>query len=72
VYGQSLPVGMEEQGAAQHAGLGTGLIQRAVEVATQKGYKKLAVISAVGTRQYYLKRGFASGEYYLVKDLSPL
>jgi elongator complex protein 3 len=72
VYGQSLPVGMEEHGAAQHAGLGTSLIQQAVEIARQKGYKKLAVISAVGTRQYYLKRGFASGEYYLVKDLSAL
>ena len=29
VYGQSLPVGAEKQGAAQHAGLGTHLLQEA-------------------------------------------
>jgi histone acetyltransferase (RNA polymerase elongator complex component) len=29
----------------------------------------MAVISAVGTRGYYLERGFARGDYYLVRDL---
>jgi histone acetyltransferase (RNA polymerase elongator complex component) len=27
------------------------------------------VISAIGTRQYYLERGFERGELYLVKKL---
>jgi histone acetyltransferase (RNA polymerase elongator complex component) len=31
----------------------------------------MAVISAVGTRQYYLDRGFERGELYLIKSLQP-
>jgi elongator complex protein 3 len=69
VYGQSLPVGEERQGAAQHAGLGTQLLEQAERVAHAHGFRRLAVISAVGTRQYYLDRGFERGEYYLVKSL---
>ena len=30
---------------------------------------RMAVISAVGTRHYYLDRGFSRGELYLVKEL---
>ena len=69
VYGQSLEVGSEQNGAAQHVGLGTELIRRAEQLASQRGYKRLAVIAAVGTRQYYLQRGFERGERYLVKML---
>jgi elongator complex protein 3 len=69
VYGQSLQVGAEKQGAAQHAGLGTRLLQQAEVVAKGKGFARLAVISAVGTRQYYLERGFERGELYLVKNI---
>src|SRR5512140_1622546 len=69
VYGQSLPVGAEKEGAAQHAGLGTRLLQEAERVARQNGFRRLAVISAVGTRHYYLDRGFERGQLYLVKSL---
>jgi elongator complex protein 3 len=69
VYGQSLPVGAEKQGAAQHTGLGTRLLAQAEPIAQAKGFKRMAVISAVGTRGYYLERGFERGELYLTKDL---
>ena len=69
VYGQSLPVGTEARGAAQHAGLGARLIRKAERIARVSGFKRLAVIAAVGTRRYYLKRGFKPGDRYLVKDL---
>jgi elongator complex protein 3 len=69
VYGQSLEVGANLDGAAQHAGLGTRLINQAEKIAQQGGFSRLAVISAVGTRLYYLNRGFERGEAYLVKDL---
>jgi elongator complex protein 3 len=69
VFGQSLPVGAEQSGAAQHAGLGTELLQRAERIAQQGGFTRLAVISAVGTKPYYLERGFERGETYLVKNL---
>lgn len=69
VYGQALPVGVEQSGAAQHAGLGTHLLQKAEEIAREKGFQRLAVIAAIGTRTYYEARGFRRGELYLVKDL---
>lgn len=72
VFGQSLAVGAEQNGVAQHSGLGTELLQRAEAIATQKGFKRMAVISAVGTRLYYLERGFERGELYLVKKLGNL
>jgi len=49
--------------------LGTQLIQQAEVIARQRGYSRLVVISAVGTRPYYLSRGFERGKLYLVKDL---
>jgi elongator complex protein 3 len=69
VYGQSLSFGEEQTGAAQHLGLGTRLLEEADKVARQKGFSRMAVISAVGTRHYYLNRGFERGEYYLVKKI---
>ena len=69
VYGQSLPVGAEKQGAAQHTGLGTRLLAQAEAVANANGFRRMAVISAVGTRGYYLERGFDRGELYLTKTL---
>jgi len=68
VYGQSLAVGTEQSGAAQHTGLGTRLLAEADNLARAKGYRRMAVIAAVGTRQYYLERGFERGELYLRKS----
>ena len=69
VYGQSLQVGEAKDGAAQHTGLGTQLLEKADEIARSHGYRRIAVISAIGTRRYYLDRGYSRGELYLVKDL---
>jgi elongator complex protein 3 len=69
VYGQSLPVGTEQTGAAQHAGLGTRLLEQAEVIASQHGFHRLAVIAAIGTRQYYISRRFKRGETYLVKEI---
>jgi len=69
VYGQSLAVGADREGSAQHVGLGTRLLAEAEAIARGRGFRRMAVISAVGTRGYYLERGFARGELYLVKSL---
>jgi elongator complex protein 3 len=69
VYGQSLEVGEERSGIAQHSGLGTELIERAETIAKQAGYKRLAVIAAVGTRAYYAGRGFKLSDHYMIKGL---
>jgi elongator complex protein 3 len=70
VYGESLPVGREKDGAAQHSGLGTSLLEKAEDIAAASGYQKIAVISAVGTRGYYLDRGYQRGKLYQLKDLN--
>jgi len=69
VYGQSIPVGTEEPGAAQHIGLGARLIEAGEQIARQAGFRRLAVISAIGTRHYYLRQGFDYGDLYMLKAL---
>ncbi len=61
VYGPALPIGNESEGEAQHIGLGTQLVHKAKAMARQAGFAKIAVISAVGTRNYYRKLGFELG-----------
>ncbi len=58
VYGQVQRIGSGQEGAAQHVGLGTRLLEEAARIALASGFHKLAVISAVGTRKYYESRGF--------------
>ncbi len=70
VYGQAVAIGEAEDGRAQHSGLGTRLIERAAEIASEHGYARLAVIAAVGTREYYRKRGFSDGALYQVRMLA--
>ena len=69
VYGQSLEVGEARRGIAQHSGMGTNLIEEAESIAIRKGFQRLAVIAAVGTRAYYAGRGFQLGDLYMVKNL---
>jgi elongator complex protein 3 len=71
VYGQSLELGEAASGRAQHLGLGKQLIEYAAAIARERGYTRLAVISAIGTREYYRKRGFEDGPLYQVRTLRP-
>jgi elongator complex protein 3 len=64
VYGLMTQLGKRDQKLPQHLGLGTKLIEMAQKIATKAGYEKLAVISAIGTREYYRKLGFTDGELY--------
>jgi elongator complex protein 3 len=66
VYGPSLELGNRQAGTAQHAGLGTQMIEEAKRIAREEGYGRLAVIAAVGTRPYYRERGFEQGELYMI------
>ncbi|RMD77432.1 GNAT family N-acetyltransferase [Candidatus Dojkabacteria bacterium] len=68
IYGPSLELEDKKIGAAQHTGLGTKLIERAKVIARDRGFKKLAVIHAVGTKEYYKKRGFSvEGDWLVCK-----
>lgn len=70
VYGLSLGFGTAMPGRAQHLGLGSRLIEKAAEIAVERGYARLAVISAIGTRDYYRARGFQDGELFQIRDLA--
>ena len=69
VYGQAVNIGESQPGKAQHLGLGTLLIEKSVEIVKERRYGNLAVISAIGTREYYRKRGFVDGELYQIREL---
>lgn len=71
VYGQVEAVGKEGESNTQHRGFGKQLLQRAERLAQENGYKKLSVISAIGTREYYEKQGFEQGKRYQHKHLRP-
>jgi elongator complex protein 3 len=70
VYGPVVRLGESAQGEAQHVGLGAGLIAEAERQARAAGYGRLAVISAIGTREYYRRQGFESDGLYMAKPLS--
>lgn len=69
VYGPALPLGDEADGEGQHLGLGLRLLAHAEQIAREQGFKKIAVISAIGTREYYRKRGFEVEGLYMTKRL---
>jgi len=69
VYGPALELGSRRQWSAQHAGIGTRLLDEARHIARQEGFRRLAVIAAVGTRPYYRERGFIPGELYMFEEL---
>ena len=68
-YGQQLSLGKHQDDAAQHKGLGKRLVEEAERIATQAGFKKMAVISGVGVRGYYRKLGYRKIGTYMVKTL---
>ncbi len=69
VYGPALEIGAASAGEAQHLGLGTRLVEQAANIARNAGVKRLSVIAAIGTREYYRRLGFEQGELYMSKDL---
>ena len=64
VYGRLVGLGERRAGRSQHLGLGSVLIERAAAMAAAGGFADLAVISAVGTRDYYRRLGFTDGRLY--------
>jgi elongator complex protein 3 len=69
VYGPALNLGDDSRGEAQHAGLGARLVAEAKAMAGAAGYRRLAVISAVGTRAYYARHGFEPDGLYMTAAL---
>ena len=69
IYGPAVPIGEGNQGEAQHLGLGAQLLQKAKEMSRQSGYSRIAVISAIGTREYYARHGFEMDGLYMTMEI---
>ena len=59
VYGNRIQLMDNTKATTQHRGFGKKLVAKAEEIARNNGYEKIAVISGVGVRKYYEKRGYS-------------
>ncbi|XP_044795663.1 elongator complex protein 3 isoform X4 [Bubalus kerabau] len=70
VYGSVVPVSSRDPTKFQHQGFGMLLMEEAERIAREEhGSGKIAVISGVGTRNYYRKIGYRLQGPYMVKTL---
>jgi elongator complex protein 3 len=70
VYGPLVPVGKHSSDAWQHKGYGQVLLAEAERLAHEDyGLKKLLVISALGTKRYYMRFGYSRDGIYVSKKL---
>ena len=71
VYGKSLKLGEKEKNEIQHSGLGKNLMKEAEKISKEEfDAKKILVISAIGTREYYQKLGYSLYGPYMSKTLN--
>ncbi|XP_072912793.1 elongator complex protein 3 [Hemitrygon akajei] len=71
VYGSVVPVSARDPSKFQHQGFGMLLMEEAERIAREEhGSSKIAVISGVGTRNYYRKTGYELEGPYMVKHLN--
>lgn len=67
VYGPLVPVGRHVAEAWQHKGYGVRLLEEAEHVTKENGLEKLLVISALGTKRYYMRFGYERDGPYVSK-----
>jgi len=69
VYGRVKQVGFKDSSGAQHFGIGKNLLNIAEEISIKSGYSQMAIISGIGVRDYYKKRGYELCGSYMMKYL---
>jgi elongator complex protein 3 len=70
VYGTEVPVGQHRSGSWQHVGFGRRLLAEAEEQAKRAGAKKVLVLSALGTKEYYRREGYRQLGSYMCKRVA--
>ncbi|MEI8232445.1 MAG: elongator complex protein 3 [bacterium] len=68
-YGKTVQHEQKDSVDTQHHGLGKQLMSEAERVAYNAGFRKIAVISSIGTRDYYRKLGYEREGLYMTKKL---
>lgn len=69
-YGKLVPHNTKAlKSSTQHIGFGKKLMSEAEKISRQNGYKKIAVISGIGVREYYKKLGYKLEGEYMTKKI---
>jgi elongator complex protein 3 len=70
VYGRVVAIGRRNNSAWQHRGLGSSIMKEMEKIAREDfDVKKVVVISAVGTRNYYRRLGYERDGPYMSKTI---
>lgn len=69
VYGNMIKIGDKNPKIGQHTGFGEKLLREAENLSIDNGYEQVAIISGIGSRNYYRKFGYEKVGPYMMKDL---
>ena len=70
VYGSIVPLSEKGEGNRwQHRNFGDRLLRTAEDISRERGYTRVAVMSGIGVRPYYNKRGYIRCGPYMIKEL---
>jgi elongator complex protein 3 len=71
VFGPEQALAQRNENAAQHKGLGRSLLKEAERLATEEFRRNwIAILSGVGSREYYRAEGYQLRGDYMVKNIS--
>ena len=68
-YGETIGFNQKIKTSPQHRSLGKELIKASEKIALSEGFKKMAVIAGVGSRNYYRMLGYRLKNTYMIKNL---
>ncbi len=69
VYGNMIKIGGKNPKIGQHTGFGERLLKEAENIAIDNGKDEIAIISGIGTRNYYRKFGYEKVGPYMMKRI---
>lgn len=69
VYGNMIKIGDKNPKIGQHTGFGERLLKEAEDIAIENDKNQIAIISGIGTRNYYRKFGYEKVGPYMMKKL---
>jgi elongator complex protein 3 len=70
VYGNMIKIGDKNPKIGQHTGFGERLLREAENIAQDNGKDEVAIISGIGSRNYYRKFGYEKVGPYMIKKLA--
>ena len=70
VYGNMIKIGDKNPKIGQHTGFGEKLLKVAEGLSVDKGYDQVAIISGIGSRNYYRKFGYEKVGPYMIKKIA--